>query len=147
MVSAVLLVSSCHSVRCCFRGRKTESCSVAILSNGNHISRSSSLQQCKTSCEEKVSSRNSVRLFTLKLFCHDVTTLQRFYIPSNRQLKRLHSVAQSPVYSHFQESLTGSNLIIATRSTDRFTHQNELLMDSSNKSYFPTLISQRLVST
>ncbi|XP_055346894.1 uncharacterized protein LOC129594288 [Paramacrobiotus metropolitanus] len=69
--------------------------------------------------------------------------IQRFYIPCNRQLKRLESVSRSPIYSHFQESLTGSTLIVATQSSERFVQQNERLMDYSNKSYFHTLASQR----
>ncbi|GAV06011.1 hypothetical protein RvY_16054-1 [Ramazzottius varieornatus] len=69
--------------------------------------------------------------------------IQRFYIPTSRQLKRLESVSCSPIYSHFQESITGSSVIVAQRQMERFILENERLLDYSNRSYFPSLYAQR----
>ncbi|KAL0992606.1 hypothetical protein UPYG_G00095640 [Umbra pygmaea] len=39
--------------------------------------------------------------------------VQRFYVSSSRQLKRLESVSRSPVYTHFNETLLGTSIIRA----------------------------------
>ncbi|GAV06012.1 hypothetical protein RvY_16054-2 [Ramazzottius varieornatus] len=73
--------------------------------------------------------------------------VQRFYIPTSRQLKRLESVSCSPIYSHFQESITGSSVIVAQRQMERFILENERLLDYNNRSLFPNLFAQRWLST
>ena len=46
--------------------------------------------------------------------------VQKFYINTQRQLKRLESATRSPVYSHFSETLAGAATIRAFAVDDQF---------------------------
>ncbi|XP_055346994.1 multidrug resistance-associated protein 1-like [Paramacrobiotus metropolitanus] len=72
--------------------------------------------------------------------------VQRFYIASNRQLKRLEAISRSPIYSHFQESVQGSSVILAARQGERFIVENERRVDANNMSFFLNILSQRWVA-
>ncbi|XP_008553088.1 multidrug resistance-associated protein 1 isoform X3 [Microplitis demolitor] len=69
--------------------------------------------------------------------------IQRFYVATSRQLKRLESVSRSPIYSHFGESITGAQTIRAFNVQERFIYESERRVDFNQMCYYPGIISNR----
>uniref|UniRef100_A0A8B9P1J9 Multidrug resistance-associated protein 1 n=1 Tax=Apteryx owenii TaxID=8824 RepID=A0A8B9P1J9_APTOW len=69
--------------------------------------------------------------------------VQRFYVATSRQLKRLESVSRSPVYSHFNETLLGVSVIRAFEEQKRFIQQNDMKVDANQKAYYPSIVANR----
>uniref|UniRef100_A0A674JRT1 ATP binding cassette subfamily C member 3 n=1 Tax=Terrapene triunguis TaxID=2587831 RepID=A0A674JRT1_9SAUR len=69
--------------------------------------------------------------------------VQRFYVATSRQLKRLESVSRSPIYSHFSETITGASVIRAYGRENSFVCLSDLKVDENQKSYFPSIVSNR----
>ncbi|XP_025074064.1 multidrug resistance-associated protein 1 isoform X5 [Pogonomyrmex barbatus] len=69
--------------------------------------------------------------------------IQRFYVATSRQLKRLESVSRSPIYSHFSESVTGAPIIRAYGVQEQFIHESENRVDFNQVCYFPSIIANR----
>ena len=55
--------------------------------------------------------------------------IQKFYVPTARQLKRLESTTRSPIYSHFGETLSGVGTIRAYAANDRFIEEADSRVD------------------
>ncbi|KAF8071181.1 abcC12 [Scenedesmus sp. PABB004] len=55
--------------------------------------------------------------------------IQRYYIPTARELQRLESVSRSPIYSKFSEALAGVATIRAYRRETYFTAASDALME------------------
>lgn len=69
--------------------------------------------------------------------------IQRFYVASSRQLKRLESVSRSPIYSHFGETVTGASAIRAFGEQERFIRESEKKVDYNQVCYYPSIIANR----
>ncbi|CAH1105174.1 unnamed protein product [Psylliodes chrysocephalus] len=69
--------------------------------------------------------------------------VQRFYVATSRQVKRLESVSRSPIYSHFGESVSGAHAIRAYNQQDRFIRESEQKVDLNQICYYPGIISNR----
>uniref|UniRef100_A0A3Q3IG20 Multidrug resistance-associated protein 1 n=1 Tax=Monopterus albus TaxID=43700 RepID=A0A3Q3IG20_MONAL len=69
--------------------------------------------------------------------------VQRFYVASSRQLKRLESVSRSPIYTHFNETLLGTSVIRAFGEQERFIHESDQRVDHSQKAYYPSIVANR----
>nr|XP_014042595.1 unnamed protein product [Salmo salar] len=69
--------------------------------------------------------------------------VQRFYVASSRQLKRLESVSRSPVYTHFNETLLGTSVIRAFGEQERFIRESDGRVDHNQKAYYPSIVANR----
>ncbi|XP_048247829.1 multidrug resistance-associated protein 1-like isoform X2 [Haliotis rufescens] len=69
--------------------------------------------------------------------------VQRFYIPTSRQLKRIESTTRSPIYTHFSETITGASSIRAYGATDRFYTESQERVDKNLVFYFAGIASNR----
>ncbi|XP_075210358.1 multidrug resistance-associated protein 1-like [Lycorma delicatula] len=69
--------------------------------------------------------------------------VQRFYVTISRQLKRLESINRSPIYSHFEESLSGASSIRAYGVQKRFIEENHEIMERNIICIYPSIICDR----
>lgn len=72
--------------------------------------------------------------------------IQKRYIATSRELKRLDSLALSPIFSHFGETLSGLVTVRAFRVQQRFIDKNFRLLDASNRCYWPAQCVNRWLS-
>ncbi|KAI7817497.1 P-loop containing nucleoside triphosphate hydrolase protein [Gamsiella multidivaricata] len=68
------------------------------------------------------------------------------YISSSRELKRLHSVSRSPIYSTFGETLAGVATIRAFSEQSRFMGDLLTKLDDSNRPFYFLWIANRWLS-
>lgn len=69
--------------------------------------------------------------------------IQRFYIPTSRQLKRVEATTRSPIYVHLSETITGLNTIRAFGKQIAFIDRLERLVDHNLVQYFGGIASNR----
>ncbi|XP_059143338.1 multidrug resistance-associated protein 1-like [Physella acuta] len=73
--------------------------------------------------------------------------VQRFYIPTSRQLKRIESTTRSPIFTHFSETITGAASIRAYKATTRFKEESQKRVDKNLVFYFGGIASNRWLAT
>lgn len=71
--------------------------------------------------------------------------LQRFYVCTSRQVKRIESVTRSPIYSHFAETINGAMTIRAFGVQQRFISESEYHVDNNQKAQFSFIVSNRWI--
>ncbi|XP_036051186.1 canalicular multispecific organic anion transporter 2 [Onychomys torridus] len=69
--------------------------------------------------------------------------VQRFYVATSRQLKRLESISRSPIFSHFSETVTGASVIRAYGRMEDFKVFSDKKVDINQKSSYPYIASNR----
>ncbi|KAH9522434.1 Mrp-4p [Dermatophagoides farinae] len=72
--------------------------------------------------------------------------IDRLYISTARQLKRIESITKSPVYSHFSETLSGVGTIRAYSCMEQFITKNDDNSDINNSCNLAMFISNRWLS-
>ncbi|PVD27422.1 hypothetical protein C0Q70_12580 [Pomacea canaliculata] len=65
-------------------------------------------------------------------YCIQVSEVKRCTSRCSRQIRRYESVSRSPVYVHFNETISGAPSIRAFGMTDRFVAKSEQLVDKNN---------------
>ncbi|QPG74364.1 hypothetical protein FOA43_001691 [Brettanomyces nanus] len=68
---------------------------------------------------------------------------QKYYLSSSRELRRLDSVSRSPIFAHFEETLTGVATIRAYNQVKRFIFLNQYKMDTNMSAYHPSVSANR----
>ncbi|KAH9387597.1 Canalicular multispecific organic anion transporter 1 [Tyrophagus putrescentiae] len=69
--------------------------------------------------------------------------IQKFYVPTSRQLKRLESITRSPIFSHFSETLSGVSTIRAFGATSAFIGESHRRVDANLRCFYPKFIANR----
>ena len=72
--------------------------------------------------------------------------LQRFYVSTSRQLRRLESSTRSPVYSLFGEAVSGVCTVKAYGLQEEFCKQMEEKVDTNGKTMVPNYTANRWLS-
>eukprot|EP00850_Spirogloea_muscicola_P015101 SM000113S24057 [mRNA] locus=s113:209143:220544:+ [translate_table: standard] len=70
-------------------------------------------------------------------------SVENFYITTSRELKRLDSLARSPIFAHFGETVQGLVTIRAFRLQDTFVKLNNELLNTSTRAYYATITANR----
>ncbi|CAI5512620.1 unnamed protein product [Closterium sp. Naga37s-1] len=69
--------------------------------------------------------------------------IQTVYIAASRELKRIDSLARSPIFAHFSETLTGLSTVRAFRRQAAFSARNSLNLDRTSQAYLAAMASNR----
>ncbi|CAG2101456.1 unnamed protein product [Medioppia subpectinata] len=69
--------------------------------------------------------------------------IQKLYIPSSRQLKRIESTTRSPIYIHFGETVSGSASIRAYGVSHQFIQESNRRVDENHMCYYPCFTAAR----
>ncbi len=72
--------------------------------------------------------------------------VQKVFVDTARQLKRLESISRSPIYSHFGETVAGSSTIRAFNMDDFFISESEKKVDSNQVCYYLNMMINRWLS-
>ncbi|GFS03743.1 multidrug resistance-associated protein 1 [Elysia marginata] len=69
--------------------------------------------------------------------------IQRFYIPTSRQLRRIESTTRSPIYVHFSETVSGAASIRSYGVQERFVAESRYRTDNNLSFYFASIVANR----
>eukprot|EP01113_Clastostelium_recurvatum_P049085 TRINITY_DN9039_c0_g1_i5.p1 TRINITY_DN9039_c0_g1~~TRINITY_DN9039_c0_g1_i5.p1 ORF type:complete len:716 (+),score=138.89 TRINITY_DN9039_c0_g1_i5:65-2149(+) len=70
--------------------------------------------------------------------------IQRYYVATSRELKRLDAISRSPIYTQFSETLAGLSTIRAYARVDAFIEENKAgKVDYNTRAYFASSVANR----
>jgi ATP-binding cassette subfamily C (CFTR/MRP) protein 1 len=69
--------------------------------------------------------------------------VQKYYLATSRELKRLDAITKSPIFASFSETLNGLSTIRAFKQSERFVAENESRLDRNQECYFPSVSCNR----
>ncbi|KAG0214051.1 Multidrug resistance-associated protein 1 [Mortierella sp. GBA30] len=69
--------------------------------------------------------------------------VQSYYITSSRAFKRIESICKSPMYQHFNETLSGVSTIRALQCSDRLILENAARSDQASNAHFVWAVGNR----
>ncbi|KAM3178202.1 hypothetical protein ACTXT7_003008 [Hymenolepis weldensis] len=72
--------------------------------------------------------------------------MQVLFVATRRQLQRLDSVSKSPIFSHFAETLLGTETIRAYGLCDLFVGTNDARIDANNRAMYCVIVANRWLS-
>ena len=72
--------------------------------------------------------------------------VQKIYIASSRQLKRIESTTRSPIYNHFNETVQGVSSIRAYGVQDKFISESNRRIDINNSCFYSSFTATRWLS-
>ncbi|CAF0847568.1 unnamed protein product, partial [Didymodactylos carnosus] len=92
-----------------------------------------------------IQNRHDSILFSKPIFIASffLAYLQRVYISTSRQLRRLDSATRSPVYSNFGETIQGLSSIRAYNAQQRFIDLSDNLLDTNQACYLASCVANR----
>ncbi|KAG0332063.1 hypothetical protein BG004_001399, partial [Podila humilis] len=82
-------------------------------------------------------------VFVIPFFVVVYLVLQSYYMRTSNVLKRLDSVARSPLYQHFTETLNGVPSIRAMQLSNQFIAKNILLANTSSNATYVKFMNNR----
>jgi len=69
--------------------------------------------------------------------------IQRYFIRTSRQLKRMESATRSPIYQHFSETVSGAAVVRAFEAQERFKQTSMDRVDLNQKFTYSNIVSNR----
>lgn len=70
----------------------------------------------------------------------------RIYVATSREVKRVDSVQNSPIFSHFNEIITGITTVRAFGASLQGANKNEELVNKSTRAHWPSTVLNRWLS-
>merc|ERR1719295_586655 len=69
--------------------------------------------------------------------------LQKYFITTSRELRRLSTLMNSPIFSNFSESIAGVDTLRSFGKFEEFSDKNKKMVDSDHQAYYPSVAANR----